>query len=73
MGGYQSYHQDDGYICFYKVSDKIQDTSCCICFHEYENGSMIFISPCNHVFHYHCISQWFKKERTCPLCRKSIP
>lgn len=23
---------------------------------------------CGHFFHYHCISQWIKRARTCPIC-----
>ncbi|CAF0904919.1 unnamed protein product [Rotaria sordida] len=26
--------------------------------------------PCNHTFHRMCLEEWFKIERTCPLCRQ---
>ncbi|CAF0903256.1 unnamed protein product [Rotaria sordida] len=28
--------------------------------------------PCNHTFHRMCLEEWFKIERTCPLCRKML-
>jgi RING-box protein 1 len=34
------------------------DDKCCVCF-----------GNCNHAFHHHCISQYFKKGKTtCPFC-----
>lgn len=41
---------------------------CSIC-HE-ENAVVRMTLPCNHAFHVHCISKWFKLgNTTCPLCR----
>lgn len=33
---------------------------------------VIKLNKCNHVFHYNCLTEWFKKESTCPLCRLKI-
>ena len=27
---------------------------------------------CGHEFHYKCISEWYKTNKTCPYCRKDI-
>jgi E3 ubiquitin-protein ligase RNFT1 len=26
---------------------------------------------CNHIFCNTCISEWFSREKTCPICRKT--
>lgn len=33
---------------------------------------IIQLSKCEHKFHYKCITTWFEKESTCPLCRLKI-
>ncbi|KAH9396970.1 RING finger and transmembrane domain-containing protein 2 [Tyrophagus putrescentiae] len=43
---------------------------CCICFAPF-NGIYGQLSDCTHVFCAKCITDWFKKERNCPVCRKS--
>lgn len=29
-------------------------------------------TPCAHVFHKACISEWFQRSTTCPLCRSEL-
>ncbi len=50
---------------------KISDTSgiCSIC-HEEMCDTVCYTAPCGHVHHTKCISQWFEKNPTCPLCRE---
>jgi len=31
------------------------------------------VLECGHLFCEECVSQWFEREKTCPLCRVSIP
>ena len=45
---------------------KIRDEECCICRDRIEEGIKL---NCNHVFHKTCIKEWFKVNKTCPLCR----
>ena len=26
-------------------------------------------TPCGHVFHLHCVIQWFENKKNCPQCR----
>ena len=42
---------------------------CSICLNELKIDDNITILSCKHYYHKECISQWFKKSKTCPLCR----
>ena len=46
---------------------------CVICTEEFhtscDNGQVIGIKKCGHVFHDACLKMWLKKSRTCPICR----
>lgn len=46
--------------------------SCSVCFDKYCNDRLVCQLACGHVFHIDCISQWFQRSFTCPLCRLSI-
>jgi hypothetical protein len=43
--------------------------SCSICLSEYTQDIDLVKIECNHMFHSHCISQWFAVNHTCPICR----
>ncbi|ORX88758.1 hypothetical protein K493DRAFT_319235 [Basidiobolus meristosporus CBS 931.73] len=46
---------------------------CAICQENFlTTAHPIVETPCHHVFHEHCISPWFKKCDTCPICRLRI-
>ncbi|XP_047056270.1 probable E3 ubiquitin-protein ligase ATL45 [Lolium rigidum] len=48
---------------------------CAICFsglHGLEGESAVDLPGCNHAFHRRCISKWFSKAATCPLCRGDV-
>ena len=47
---------------------KIQQCSIC----QEEDNVVRTTLPCNHSFHVHCITKWFRTGNTsCPLCRLS--
>jgi len=53
------------------------DDCCSVCFEEFKeivNGLDVGLArtPCSHMFHYDCITQWLKRSETCPLCRHEI-
>lgn len=42
---------------------------CAICLEDYEEGEKLRRLPCNHLFHTHCVDQWFGGRKVCPVCR----
>jgi hypothetical protein len=52
--------------------DFVTDTKCCICFIDYYDGIIMHMLPCDHILHKDCISDWYKKSPSCPLCRHEI-
>lgn len=60
--------------CQWRSRTLSDETSCCICLIEYEEGYATWLLPCGHKFHRECIDQWFSRSRsindqTCPMCR----
>lgn len=49
-------------------------TMCAICLEEYQDQEEGLLAlHCNHVFHRHCVAEWFLKGRhECPLCKQSV-
>ena len=33
-----------------------------------QDGCPVAFGVCNHAYHQHCISNWLKKQVTCPIC-----
>lgn len=65
------------------MSTEIEECSICMCSVNIKSGyeksidgilyEDIYLSPCNHIYHKCCISEWLNKEDTCPVCRDKIP
>lgn len=53
------------------INDKDNDT-CAICIEPFSSKNTNIILDCGHKFHSSCIITWFKKELTCPICRKPV-
>ncbi|KAG6596184.1 E3 ubiquitin protein ligase RIE1, partial [Cucurbita argyrosperma subsp. sororia] len=49
-----------------------EDSECCICLSQYEDGTELYTLPCNHHFHCGCIGKWLRIKATCPLCKSNI-
>ena len=45
---------------------------CAICMKDYEENDRILITPCEHNYHFECISDWFRKHNQCPICKFRI-
>jgi hypothetical protein len=42
---------------------------CMICLNEIR---VYHVLHCGHIFHRACINDWFKIQKTCPVCRRDI-
>ncbi len=45
---------------------------CSICLDEFKTKEKIITLDCSHYYHDQCITDWFKKDETCPLCRENL-
>ncbi|CAF1222707.1 unnamed protein product [Adineta steineri] len=52
-----------------KKFDKNNEDQCLICLENLSSNKTETFS-CQHTFHRNCLEEWFKIERTCPLCRQ---
>mmetsp|Transcript_9591 Transcript_9591/g.11815 ORF Transcript_9591/g.11815 Transcript_9591/m.11815 type:complete len:115 (-) Transcript_9591:47-391(-) len=50
------------------------DFFCIICTIEFEDTDDCCELSCDehHVFHSECLREWFKQDRSCPMCRKEV-
>lgn len=51
----------------------ISETSCCICFEDYYDGMTMHMLPCDHIIHQPCLYDWYRRSKTCPMCRQEYP
>jgi len=50
-------------------------SKCSICFDFFAPTHQVINLDCHafkHIFHWHCLLDWLKRQRSCPLCRKPI-
>lgn len=46
---------------------------CAICLSEFEDGEMVRVLPCGHVFHLPEIDSWLLRvKKLCPICKRDI-
>ena len=60
------------YISVINIKNLKNNEICSICFDEFSDKSIIYELSCGHYFDSHCISEWFIKNKTCPICRKIL-
>lgn len=52
--------------------DMKQEAVCSICYEDFKYHEKVCELPCGHVFHDTCIREWFKRDPSCPMCRKEL-
>lgn len=47
------------------------DEPCSVCFEQFGEGDEVAVLPCpgRHRYHLACVTEWLKKQNTCPQCR----
>ncbi|XP_072399935.1 uncharacterized protein [Diabrotica undecimpunctata] len=45
---------------------------CTVCSELFIRGADIYFTPCGHVFHFSCLTNWIKRTKSCPICRSSV-
>jgi hypothetical protein len=54
------------------TSESSQDTACCICMCDYEQGDEVATLKCFHSFHKQCILKWLQSHVTCPVDMQDV-
>ena len=49
-----------------------ENKQCAICQFCYEVKEKYIILPCLHRFHTECVSTWFERKNTCPICKRKV-
>ena len=52
----------------FRTSKGDPDEDCPICLQRLEKS--VVSLPCEHLYHLTCISTWFQRKRTCPICAR---
>ena len=47
------------------------DFGCSTCLETFTSKCVVSTTPCGHVFHRECITNWLQNENTCPQCREA--
>ncbi|KAI3877490.1 hypothetical protein MKW92_051397 [Papaver armeniacum] len=46
---------------------------CAVCLSKFDDGDLLRLLPCKHVFHTGCVDRWIVSESsTCPVCRRDL-
>jgi hypothetical protein len=65
--------QDKTEVIHYSDIETPGESMCSICRLQFDDNSIIRkIKHCNHYFHINCIDNWFKENKTCPVCRYDL-
>lgn len=60
----------EDYVAVMDATSAVETSEDCpIC---YENVGKGVVLKCNHAYHPECISTWFIKSTTCPMCRYDV-
>lgn len=65
-----------------QIAGLVEDPDCSICGESFEHPDdadsvtatdQVWVTPCKHLYHKSCLSQWMEQRMDCPLCRKVLP
>jgi hypothetical protein len=45
---------------------------CCICIENFKNGDSMVTTPCGHIMHNKCLTNWLITNNSCPMCRFTL-
>ncbi|CAD8060672.1 unnamed protein product [Paramecium sonneborni] len=62
----------DQYMPAKKSIPELINEECCVCLNAYQQDDLIRESICHHIFHDLCLSEWTKKNTSCPVCRQEF-
>jgi hypothetical protein len=48
------------------------EVMCVICCDKFKNGESAKQLACNHLYHSHCLLEWFSHKISCPICRDEV-
>lgn len=66
-------HKHDHGHGAHQAEGEASEVMCSICFVPFEEQSQVVTLPqCEHLYHWSCISEWFRSHGTCPICRLNI-
>ena len=60
----------EGKKSFYEKNN--ENDICSICLENFIKKDKIITLGCDHYYHVECITNWLKKDETCPLCREIL-
>ena len=60
----------EGKKSFYEKNK--ENDICSICLEKFVKKDKIITLDCEHYYHDECITNWLKKDETCPLCREIL-
>lgn len=49
-----------------------EDAECSIQMGPFDKDSVVVQTICGHYFNEECLSEWFSRKETCPMCRKKL-
>lgn len=59
-------------IADYTEEQRLEFRDCTICLMSFEEDSVVRITICYHIFHSHCLENWFNTHDSCPICRMQM-
>jgi hypothetical protein len=54
------------------ATETMASRECCVCMEAIRLGEEVTaLEHCKHVFHSHCVREWWTRSQRCPLCRRN--